>query len=171
MVIQTQMWPLIPMSVPLRRPGYSSIHRTVILKHGLTYIPGNLVMGHTTIPSNRHIFQTPLFTGGPYQQMVDLICRTQRPPRSLSLDSPGGIPGPEGSLISRGMHPPSFTRTFPSDPRPDWRNLPVRNTFCAQRFHRVSKFQQTRVLVCFGKPSTWREELGKPKSTNKNVCP
>ena len=107
------------MSVPLRRPGHSSIHKSVILKHGLTYIPGNLVMGHTTIPSNRHIFQTPLFTGGPYQQMVDLICRAQTPPTILEFGQSWGIPGPEGSLISRGMHPPSFTRTFPSDPRPD----------------------------------------------------
>ena len=131
-------------------------------------------MGHTTLPSNRHIFQTPLFTGGPYQQMVDLICRTQTPPTILEFGQSWGDPGSRGEPHFAWYAPTVFHQNFPIRSKTRLKKPPSKEYFlCAkilltecQSFNRLASWCVLGSLQHEGK-----SYIGKPKSTNRNVCP
>ena len=161
------MWPLIPMSVPLRRPGHSSIHKTVILiAWSHIYIPGNPVMGHRTIPSNRHIFQTPLFTGGPYQQMVDLICRAQTPPTILEFGQSWGDPGSRGEPHFAWYAPTVFHQNFPIRSKTRLKKPPSKEYFLCTKISQSVRVSRDSRLVVFWEAFDMKERTRKTKILN-----
>ena len=121
-------------------------------------------MGHTTLPSNRHIFQTPLFTGGPYQQMVDLICRTQTPPTILEFGQSWGDPGSRGEPHFAWYAPTVFHQNFPIRSKTRLKKPPSKEYFLCAKISQSVKVSTDSRLRAFWEAFNMKERTRKTQN-------